>query len=471
MNLPRVWPTLAGLCTLLLALGSMPARGSGNTPLNDEQQAKVILNRWADAIGGAWRIARRTTMDYTAQFKYGPGVPPVEAHLRARLDGAYRYDYELARIGRLTQAFDGRFTWQRNDVLGFGQLSRETHQVNLGDANFRSLLLIAGQFPGRKKLPDETIDGQQLQVVEMTDQAGARSKWYFDPATGLRVRIEAPDQGGNFVVEFSDFHDVQGAKEPFHTKRTTKGKTTEIIVHSIVYNEEIDHELFAAPIGLVEDNQQIERIMNDHLVGSGYYQLARIKTRRTKARIVMTTSGTASTSTTYQKQPNLLLIQQETPGLGTEWQGYNGEIGWVWSELQGYRVMQGAELQQLVSGADLQGPLRLSASCPFRRLLEEREDSGRRIIGIALASFQGVEGNFYFDTRTKDLVRVETFIQAGANGQLKVVADFSDFRRVDGILIAFQTVVTNPALRMVTTIESVQHDVPIDDAIFQPKKE
>ncbi|MBI2498538.1 MAG: hypothetical protein HYV75_11680, partial [Opitutae bacterium] len=168
---------------------------------------------------------------------------------------------------------------------------------------------------------------------------------------------------------------------------------------------------------------------------------------------------------------NLIVSEQETPGMGTMWQGYNGKVGWAWNELQGYRTMEGPELQQLIGNADMQGSLRLSAQCPFRRLLGEQEDNGRRLLGVALASFQGVAGNFWFDTRTKDLVRVETFIQAGPSGQLKVVADFADFRRVDGVLIPFHTVVTNPAMRMVTTIESVEHNLPLDDAIFQPRKE
>ncbi|MFI5337805.1 MAG: hypothetical protein ACHQ5A_13540, partial [Opitutales bacterium] len=60
---------------------------------------------------------------------------------------------------------------------------------------------------------------------------------------------------------------------------------------------------------------------------------------------------------------------------------------------------------------------------------------------------------------------------AGPQGQLKVTVDFSDFRTVDGIVLPFVTVMTNPAMRIVTTILSVQHNVPLDDAIFKPRKD
>ncbi|MBI2498563.1 MAG: hypothetical protein HYV75_11805, partial [Opitutae bacterium] len=181
----RSWRAGAALLAIWLVPAPAPAATAAPVADDDQRQAKVILNRWADAVGGAQRVAQLKTIDYNCRLIYGSGAPPMELHVSARADGAYRYDYELARIGRLTQAFDGRFTWQRNDVLGFGQLTPEVHYANLSGADFRTLLRVAEQFPQRRQLPDETVDGQRLQVVELTDNAGGRAKWFFDPATGL----------------------------------------------------------------------------------------------------------------------------------------------------------------------------------------------------------------------------------------------------------------------------------------------
>jgi hypothetical protein len=104
-------------------------------------------------------------------------------------------------------------------------------------------------------------------------------------------------------------------------------------------------------------------------------------------------------------------------------------------------------------------------------MLEEKEDHGRRIVGIAMATLAGPVGNFYFDVNTSDIVRVESFMQAGPDGQLKVTADLSDFRKVDGVRLPFRTIIDNPAMHIITTIESVRHNVPLDDAIFQPRKD
>ena len=88
-----------------------------------------------------------------------------------------------------------------------------------------------------------------------------------------------------------------------------------------------------------------------------------------------------------------------------------------------------------------------------------------------MASLRGPEGNFYFDRMGGELVQLESFVQTGANGQLKVVAEFSDYRRVDGVLLAHTAVVTNPAVRMVTRITSVKHNVSLEDAFFAPRKD
>jgi hypothetical protein len=52
-----------------------------------------------------------------------------------------------------------------------------------------------------------------------------------------------------------------------------------------------------------------------------------------------------------------------------------------------------------------------------------------------------------------------------------VAIDFSDFRLIDGVMLPFETVITNPALRVVTRIQSVKHKVELDNEIVRPRKE
>jgi hypothetical protein len=245
----------------------------------------------------------------------------------------------------------------------------------------------------------------------------------------------------------------------------------EITVQNVLYNEPMDPGLFAVSPGRMRDQREIERILFYNAQVMGQSAIAQIRSRISEQTVKVTTSGMTYTSKTYNKQPNLMVVEQDVPGMGPTLRGYDGKVGWAWSEVQGYREMQGPELGQIVGETDLSGPMKLAAQCPLRRLLGEEFVDGRTLTGIALATPQGPAGNFYFDQKTFELVRVETEVQAGQSGKLKVVAEFSDYRPVDGVLLPFRTVFINPAMRMEISVLSVQQNVEIDDAVFQPKKE
>ncbi|HWA25714.1 MAG TPA: hypothetical protein VG734_08645 [Lacunisphaera sp.] len=469
------WRRLAvtALVTVILA-GALPAQQpDSRTPEPpEERQAREVLGRWIEAIGGGTQIKGLQTAFIQCKIDYGSGLPAVDLLVRGA-PGLYRMEYTTPAFGTLIQAFDGLTAWQYNEVLGFGFQTTQEHNFNLVMTDFHAPLRLGSRYPYRRLLPKETIDGRQLQPVQLRTAGGREEKWYFDPATGYRVRAElpGPSAASPVVLEFEDFRPVSGAlvKEPYRTIRREGDRKTTVTMQVVLYNESMDMGLFSAPAGPTEDNRQLQALFrrNAYLRAS----LDQVKTRVTDQVVRITTSGLEIPTRVYQKRPNLLAVVQDTPGVGKAWQGYDGKIGWAWNEVEGYREMQGAELQQMLGGADLEGPLKLSAACPFRRLLEEKLENGRTLVGVALASMKGVEGNFYFDQQTAELVRVETFVQTGANGQLKVTAEFSDYRMVDGLLMPHLVTVTNPAMRMETRVRSVEHNVPIDDAIFAPKKD
>ena len=462
----RMRATLAWFLWLAVLLPGMPASGP------DDERIRAILLRWIDQIGGVQSVSDLRSVDYLCRINYGADRPSVELHVRSNAKDCYRYDYELPVYGRLTQAYDGKVAWQHNDVLGSGPLSAQEHAQNLLGINFRSALRVPATYPAKKILPDETIGGVRMQVLEMQDTTGAKSKWYFDANTGLRVRIEIPDvPGGALTLEYSDFRRVGLVLEPFRTTRTQGDRKTEITVSWMLHNEDVDPLLLSPPLDFLEETLDVNRILMSYRDAQGLSRIGEVTSRVTKEVTHVTTSGLKVATVISQKLPNLVVMEADTPGMGKSWQGYDSHVGWAWSELQGYRVMQGAELQQMLNSADLQGAMRLYEACPLRKMLDEREDHGQRSVGISLATSSGPAGKLYFEVKTGQLVRMETAMQAGASGVLNVVAEFSDFRRVDGLVFPFRTVLTNPAMQMVTTVESITHNVPLEDSIFQPRKE
>lgn len=453
---------------VFIGLGVLSGRAVGSDP--EEEAARLVLNRWIEAIGGPQEIVDLKWADYVCQITFGAGAP-IPVYIRAAADGRYRYDYTLPVHGQLTQAFDGRSAWQANDELGFGPLSFGEHIGNQAGIEFREPMRITARYPHRRRLPDENVGGRTLQVVEMGMRDGWKLRWFFDPETGLRMRSEAKIGDDPLVIEYSDFRWFQRIREPYRIVRTFRESTVQVVRKSILYNEPSEAVLFSPPGSRLAEHDLIERLLIDNDAIMSHRELASIQTQVVKAVTVNTSAGATSTSITYKKRPNLLVRRTESAGLGVEWQGFDGKVGWEQSELQGFRIMQGPELQQMIAGADIDQPVRLRQMSTLRRFLGEVEVDGRWLVGVAMATAQGPVGNFYYERNTALLARLETIIAAGPSGQLKVTADFSDYRQAGGIKVPFSIVVTNPAMRLVTKLESVEHNVPIEDALFAPRRE
>jgi hypothetical protein len=156
-------------------------------------------------------------------------------------------------------------------------------------------------------------------------------------------------------------------------------------------------------------------------------------------------------------------------GLGRTWHGFDGENGWELNELTGFRQMRGAEVELHRRNGQLNTE-NFPALYPLRQTVGTEVLNGRKVIALNLATLHGRQGVHYFDLESAQLLRVESVLQLGAEGTLPVTIDFSDFRTVDGVTLPFKTEMTNPALKIVTRIESVKHNVELDDVLFRPRK-
>jgi hypothetical protein len=460
------------LLLLLAAAAVLPARAQTSGNDESDRAARRILQRWIEVIGGGEELRTLKSVVYRCKVSTET-MAPFDFCVRSTAGGQYRCEYQIPGAGELIQAFDGAVAWQQNLALGFGLQSATEHQMNRIMADFRTPLRVAQLYPRRKLLPNEVIGGVSLQVLEMGGADGRREKWYFDPKSGYRVRVEVLGQMQPLIVDFADFRKAYGAAvmEPFLVLRHEAGQKLEVRVESILYNEEMDPALFAVSPGRLDDNREIDRLLFYNAQVMGLAAVQQIRSRITEQAVKVTTSGVTIASKTYNKHPNLLLVEQDVPGLGPTWRGFDGKVGWAWSEVQGYREMQGPELRQILGETDLAGPMKLAAQCPLRRLLGEETSGGRTLVGVALATAQGPAGNFYFDRKTFELARVETEVQAGQSGKLKITAEYFDYRPVDGVLIPYRSVFTNPAMRMEVMVTAVQQNVEIDDALFVPRRE
>lgn len=440
---------------------------------DDQQAVETVLAGWIEAIGGKAQLRKLKSVDARYKFYLGDIGAPLDFRGVGLTDGRYRLEMQLPGGIRTVQAGDGKTAWQQHDLLGFGLLTEQENWRNARSTDPQAPLRVRRDYPHIRRLHDTVIDARELQVLELTNQSGESEKWFFSAITHLRVRIEREVPAGLSVLEYSEFRKTDGGVvEAFRADHTVAGQSFHFVVSRLDYNTPVDEAGFSAPAERLREHAETERILQRYLAAcGGAGAVGGIKTRVTEILIENDSSGLKYTTTITQKRPDLIVSHEEIPGLGAQWQGYDGKIGWAWSELQGARTLQGAELAQFINGADLQAPLHLAAKCPLRRLAPARRDDERHLVGLKLATAQAPAGTYYFDPQSGHLVRVESVINAGPNGVLQVVIEFSDFRAIDGVTIPYVTSLLNPAAKVVTTIQSITQNQPVDDTVFQPHKE
>lgn len=487
----RSWRTAAAGVSLVLGLGacSTTSRQTAVRPVGEEGGFPAWADRYFWGAGGLTNIrALNSIVTNAAVTIAGAPAKRLSLHAVQLADGRYRYEMRRADGDVLVQAYDGRVGWRTSKKLGVGLVPPvDLHALMLLD-NLPAQERAAEDTSRWQSLPNaRRPDGGAWHVAETTDAFGVRWRWYFDPrgkALSAIARLGPGIEGGT-VLAMSDFRPVQDLSFsgtgggpltyylPMKLVRMHAGVRMEISKQSVTLDAPVDDKIFAPPLGVVAEARATDEILARYLQACGGAEaLGRIKTRIIKEVTEVTTNGMKMTATIYQKAPDRILTVTQVPGVGREREGFDGRVGWAESEIQGVRKLQGAELAQLLLLADLRSALHMPEEYPLRRLLPDRQVGGRRVRVVRMATLNAEAGTCYFDAASGQLVRSDSSVSVGPHGRLKLLAEFSDFRTVDGVTLPFVTVMTNPAVRMVTRIQSVRDNVPIDDRLFkQPRND
>ena len=459
-------PLSAGLLIWLFLMCGCAA--SSYPPASaEERAANKILDRWVSVSGGAGAFKDIQSVQTEGLMDFGASGPSLTTRSWAMLDGLFRHEIDTPLFGDSIMASDGKTVWRQNAKLGFGLVDPRLGAQMMRASDPQEEIHLDRYYPGRRRLADVELKGRTLQVVELRTFEDAIERWYMDSATGLRVRVER----ANETVEYSDFRHVGSFTFPYVISYPGKGGTMSVRLKSLVLNPKIHASIFVPPASLMQDAAVVSRILERYTFVSGAYRLAKVQTRVTHTTMTMLKTGVETEMTITQKRPFLVLIEQLVAGTGRTVQGFDGKTAWENSDMQGYRELKGPELQQLLNNADLDAEAKLGIQSPLRTLLGERVVNGHRTQAVALANFQGPGGTYYFDEDSGHLVRVESSLVSGPKSYMQATMDLSDFREVDGVNIAYRTIINNPAVSVVMTVTAVEQNVPVDDAIFTPKRD
>ena len=225
--------------------------------------------------------------------------------------------------------------------------------------------------------------------------------------------------------------------------------------------------------------QTADEVVEKHLAAiGGRAALAKLTTRRAMGKVTITTpngdiSGPIEIS---GKAPNktraVMNLDMSALGLTdtmTLEQKFDGIAGWMLNSLQGDSPITGNQLENMRNGSFPSPLLTYKAAGSTLALLPRETVAGKEYLVLKLTPKAGSVVTMYFDPESYQLMRSTATVKSPELGDLEQVNEVSDYRDVGGIKVPFVVVNSNNLQRVTIRLDKVEHNVPMDDAIFAVK--
>lgn len=196
-----------------------------------------------------------------------------------------------------------------------------------------------------------------------------------------------------------------------------------------------------------------------------------ITTRYVEGIVENTKTKSKSRLTAWQKAPNLIRIELESPGLNTFDQGYDGKIGWM-KDVRSARVLEGDDLAGLMESADFYTEIEWKRKFKKMELMPDSPFDGKSANVVKVTNQSGKVQIMYFDAATGLLAGYQDEVPPASSGaaakkpSLTIVGEYKDF---DGVKFATRYVQRAPELEIVTTYRKVEMNAAITTDFAMPQ--
>jgi outer membrane lipoprotein-sorting protein len=228
--------------------------------------------------------------------------------------------------------------------------------------------------------------------------------------------------------------------------------------------------------GVPSQAQTADEIIEKHLAASGGRgAMGKLTSRTATGSIIIGTpvGDLAGTLEVYAKAPNKSrqFIKLDLSKLGAgeviSDQRFDGAVGYQIDSFNGNREITGGQLEAMKNGA-FPTPLLGYKENGVSVSMLEREKAGDRDAYVLLFTPKtGPAMRAFIDVENLMLVRTVMSINVPqVGGDIEQVVEFSDYRDVDGVKVAFAITSTNSLQTIKATLTDVKHNTEIDDASF-----
>lgn len=222
--------------------------------------------------------------------------------------------------------------------------------------------------------------------------------------------------------------------------------------------------------------QTVDEVIERHLAAvGGRTALAKLETRVATGTVTISTQGIslAGPLEVYAKAPNksrtliTLDLSQFGAAAMTIDQRCDGKTAYAANSMQGDREITGAQLQTMLNESFPSHFLNYKAAGATVELAGRDKVGDRAAYVLLYTPKVGSAVREYVDAETYLPLRtVEKVSAAELGGEVEQTSEMSDFRDVGGFKVPFLISTVNPAQTITITLKSVEHNKPIDDAMF-----
>jgi hypothetical protein len=231
--------------------------------------------------------------------------------------------------------------------------------------------------------------------------------------------------------------------------------------------------------GAAPQTQTADQIIEKHLAAlGGRAAIQKLTSRKTTGTATLSVQGQeiAGPYESYAKAPNKtrVVIKLDTVPLGGPGemvidQRFDGADGIVMNSMQGDTPISGNQLDNMRNGA-FPSTLLVYKEKGVKIDVAPRETiGGKELIVLQVTPKAGSPAKVFLDPATYMITRTSAKVSSPDAGEFEQVIEFSDYRAVDGVKVAFQTVNTTPMQKVTTKLDKVEHNVAMDDAMFAKK--
>lgn len=193
--------------------------------------------------------------------------------------------------------------------------------------------------------------------------------------------------------------------------------------------------------------------------------ISKVSSRVSKGTVEIPTLGVTGSFESFEKAPNKSLAKIMLTGFGEVRQGFDGTVAWSQDPQSGIREKSGVELAAARRDSDIHKDIKLRELYPTLALEGKNKVGERETYVIVATPAEGSSEKWYFDAETHLLLRADIEVE-GPQGKLPAENYFDDYREVEGVKLPFTLRQSTSAFSIVTKIQEVKHNVPVEDSIF-----